>query len=304
MNEIEIVRYKHSWLDEFANIAEQIRGVVCEKVTRIDHIGSTSIEGLAAKDVIDIQISVSSLADERVVEGLASIGYEFVSGARDSLVGVQENSAQLDKRFLRQPEGQRRIHIHVREEGRINQRYPLASGSKVSIRNLALGDLGAISEFEYSVSITEPHSETTRLVEIYEETAMWLAESGAVAIVENESQRMVGTLHYYQSAPCIHGFEIGYVVYNPDNRSKGYAAQVLRLFSDLLFSSKPNLYRQQLIIEVWNTASWKVAERGGFLREGVLRSFGFGDGDPADCFVYSRTLKDYSQTLASSNGPK
>lgn len=179
----------------------------------------------------------------------------------------------------------------------------LASGSSISIRKLAPSDFEAISQFEYSVAITEPHSDPARLAEIYKESKMWLEASGAVAMVENSTQRMVGTLQFYRSAPCIHGLEIGYVVHSLDDRSKGYAAQALRLFSDLLFSTRPNFFRQQLIIEVWNTASWKVAERCGFLREGVLRSCGFGDGDPADCFVYSRTLKDYSQEMASANGP-
>jgi len=179
----------------------------------------------------------------------------------------------------------------------------LASGSSISIRKLVVSDLEVIAGFEYSVSITEPHSDPKRLAGIYAESGMWLEASGAVAIVENSSERMVGTLQYYRSAPCIHGLEIGYVVHSSDDRGKGYAAQALRLLSDLLFSSKPNFFRQQLIIEVWNTASWKVAERCGFVREGVLRSCGFGAGDPADCFVYSRTLKDYSQGIASANGP-
>jgi RimJ/RimL family protein N-acetyltransferase len=178
----------------------------------------------------------------------------------------------------------------------------LASGSSISIRKLVKSDLAAISNFEYSVSITEPHADPKRLAEIHKESGMWLEASGAVALVENSTERMVGTLQYYRSAPCIHGLEIGYVVHSVDDRGKGYAAQALRLLSDLLFSKKPNFFRQQLVIEVWNTASWKVAEKCGFLREGVLRSCGFGDGDPADCFVYSRTLKDYSQEMASSNG--
>jgi len=178
----------------------------------------------------------------------------------------------------------------------------LGSGSSISIRKLALSDLNTISRFEYSVSVTEPHGDPSRLAEIHQESGMWLEESGAVAIIENSTQRMVGTLQYYRSAPCIHGLEIGYVVHSPGDRRKGYTTEALRLLSDLLFSEQPNFFRQQLIIEVWNTASWKVAERSGFIREGILRSCGFGDGDPADCFVYSRTLKDFSQQMASSNG--
>ena len=179
----------------------------------------------------------------------------------------------------------------------------LVVGKSISIRKISPDDFATISQFEYSVSITEPHSDIDRLAELHEETGMWAKDMGAVAIVENATQRMVGTLQHYRSAPCIHGQEIGYLIHSPDDRRKGYAAQALRLFSDLLFSTKPDSYRQQLIIEVWNTASWKVAERCGFLREGVLRSCGFGDDDPADCFVYSRTLTDYSQELASTNGP-
>jgi len=178
----------------------------------------------------------------------------------------------------------------------------LATGSSISIRKLDLSDFDAVSQFEYSVSITEPHSDPARLAHIHKESRMWLEASGAVAIVENSTQRMVGTLQFYRSAPCIHGLEIGYVLHGQDDRGKGYATQALRLLSDLLFSTKPSFFRQQLIIEVWNTASWKVAEKCGFLREGILRSCGFGDGDPADCFVYSRTLKDYVQEMASANG--
>ncbi len=179
----------------------------------------------------------------------------------------------------------------------------LASGPTISLRKLAPDDFQAISQFQYSASIAEPHSDPKRLAEIFDESGMWLDESGAVAMVENTTQRLVGTLQFYRSAPCIHGLEIGYVVHSPDDRRKGYATQALGLFSDLLYSVRSSFFRQQLIIEVWNTASWKVAENSGFIREGILRSCGFGEGDPADCFIYSRTQKDYSQAKASTNGP-
>ncbi len=179
----------------------------------------------------------------------------------------------------------------------------LASGVTVSIRKLQPSDLPAISQFEYSASITEPHSDPARLAEIFNVSGMWLEESGAVAMIENDSQRFIGTLQFYRSAPCIHGLEIGYVVHSASDRGKSYATQALGLFSNLLFSIRPKFFRQQLLIEVWNTASWKVAENSGFVREGILRSCGFGEGDPADCFIYSRTQKDYLQAKASTNGP-
>ena len=60
-------------------------------------------------------------------------------------------------------------------------------------------------------------------------------------------------------------------------------------------TDRPQCYRLQLIIEVCNTASWRVAERCGYIREGLLRSAGFGHSDPSDCFIYSRTRKDWHE---------
>lgn len=163
-------------------------------------------------------------------------------------------------------------------------------------------DLEVIANFEYSVSITEPHSDPQRLEELFTDTGFWLEDSGAVAIVDNTNHRLLGTLQYYISAPCIHGLEIGYVVHDQSDRGKGYAGQALQLLSDHLFAEMPKIFRQQLLIAVWNTASWKVAEKCGFVREGMLRSCGFDAHDPEDCFIYSRTKKDYVTQAASSNG--
>ncbi len=43
----------------------------------------------------------------------------------DDFYGMQENDRQLRKLLIREPEGQRRTHIHVRELGQFNQRYAL-----------------------------------------------------------------------------------------------------------------------------------------------------------------------------------
>lgn len=180
---------------------------------------------------------------------------------------------------------------------------PIATGTSVALRKIERTDLEQISGFQYSVSVVEPHGSVDRLEELHASTGFWTDESAAVAIVDLDAETMVGTLQCYRSAPCIHGLEIGYIIHAEQDRGKGYAAQALRLFSDVLFEHRPAIFRQQLIIEVWNTPSWKVAERAGFVREGILRSCGFGEGDPADAYVYSRTAKDHRQEVASHNGP-
>ncbi len=125
MSIVSIVDHKTDWHFEFLRIAAEIRKQVGSRPTRIDHIGSTSIAGLTAKDVIDIQVSVADLSSETVSSILVDSGYRKLDGAADNLVGIAEGSKDLQKHFLTEPVGERRINLHIREEGRTNQLYPL-----------------------------------------------------------------------------------------------------------------------------------------------------------------------------------
>jgi GrpB-like predicted nucleotidyltransferase (UPF0157 family) len=125
---IEIVEHDPRWAAEFTKIAADLDDSFGGDVRRIDHIGSTSVPGLPAKDVIDIQITV---ADEhslvRVGAALDRRGWrrepDFV---RDHQVpGLPTDPAEWQKAFFDEPEGGRPIHVHVRIDGRANQRYAL-----------------------------------------------------------------------------------------------------------------------------------------------------------------------------------
>ena len=53
-----------TWPDRFAQARARLASALGPTALRIDHVGSTSIPGLAAKPVIDIQVSVADLADD------------------------------------------------------------------------------------------------------------------------------------------------------------------------------------------------------------------------------------------------
>ena len=72
---ITILPYNPTWRDEFVSIGVPLRQALGDLALRIDHIGSTAVPGLAAKDVIDVQITVRSL-DPAVEEALRRAGYE------------------------------------------------------------------------------------------------------------------------------------------------------------------------------------------------------------------------------------
>ena len=77
---ITIEPYDPGWPARFEAEAASIRRVLCEPpALRVEHVGSTAVAGLAAKPVIDIQVSVSSLQPlGTYVERLAQIGYGHV----------------------------------------------------------------------------------------------------------------------------------------------------------------------------------------------------------------------------------
>lgn len=123
---IIITPYWEEWPGEFARIEAALRNALGEVAMRIDHIGSTSVPGLSAKDIIDVQVTVQSLDDPRLRQRMVENGYRFDDENNcDCFVGLEESSDELRKRYAREREGERRTHIHIREQGRFNQRYAL-----------------------------------------------------------------------------------------------------------------------------------------------------------------------------------
>ncbi|MGH2631396.1 MAG: GrpB family protein [Actinomycetota bacterium] len=81
---VTIVESDARWAGEFDAIAARLREATSESVVRIDHIGSTSVRQLPAKDVIDVQITVEDgAALEPVVERLATRGWRRVADIVD-----------------------------------------------------------------------------------------------------------------------------------------------------------------------------------------------------------------------------
>ena len=116
------------WPAEFRRVAASVRSLLGEPALRIDHIGSTSVPGLDAKDVIDVQVTVGDESSvEAAAERLAAAGWRVApSGISDHVApGASPDPAQWAKRFSREPPEERRVNLHVRIAGRANQRYAL-----------------------------------------------------------------------------------------------------------------------------------------------------------------------------------
>lgn len=110
------------WPFRFDDLAGVIARAVGVDALRIDHIGSTSVPGLAAKDVIDIQVTIERL--EAADHWPDVIGpFRRQPTRLDHPPAGHRMGADWEKRFWSASEP--RSNLHVRELGRANQRYAL-----------------------------------------------------------------------------------------------------------------------------------------------------------------------------------
>lgn len=76
---IEVADPDPAWPGQYAGLAGRIRGVLGRRVLELEHVGSTSVPGLAAKPVIDIDLTVADPGRERdYVPALETAGFVLV----------------------------------------------------------------------------------------------------------------------------------------------------------------------------------------------------------------------------------
>lgn len=122
---IQIVNYKASWADEFAEIGATLRHHLGDLALRIDHIGSTAVPNLPAKDLIDIQVTVAALSPQ-VAQAFYDAGYTKSRHELDHTPpGFPQEPAQWQKWLFKSGDEQRPVNAHVRLPGRLNQRFAL-----------------------------------------------------------------------------------------------------------------------------------------------------------------------------------
>ena len=71
-----VVPYDEKWRSAFEQIKNEIEAVVGNMIIGVEHVGSTSVEGLSAKPCIDVDVIIEDYSSfTAVVDGLESIGY-------------------------------------------------------------------------------------------------------------------------------------------------------------------------------------------------------------------------------------
>ena len=112
---VHIVPYDPRWPEFFALERDHLRACLpADLLGRIEHYGSTSVPGLAAKPIVDMLVEVTDLvaAQERIVPVLEAQGYDYFW--RPS--GGTEDGEPFYAWFIkRNPQGERTHHLHMVE---------------------------------------------------------------------------------------------------------------------------------------------------------------------------------------------
>jgi GrpB-like predicted nucleotidyltransferase (UPF0157 family) len=118
---VSVVDHRPGWAAEFERLAVDLRAALGDVVVGIDHVGSTSVPGLPAKDCIDVQVRVAVLDEPVIVSRFAAIGFR----CRPEPWNRCEFTAAREYRKLvfAPPVGARACNVHVRRDGEGNARY-------------------------------------------------------------------------------------------------------------------------------------------------------------------------------------
>ena len=111
MSTVTVVAYSSQWPNEYRAIRDELAEVFAPIAVVIEHIGSTSVPGLAAKPVIDVTLGARSLAEiEAKITALGERGFVYVA--------KYEREIPRRRYFVKSPAASLRVHLHAVEAGK------------------------------------------------------------------------------------------------------------------------------------------------------------------------------------------
>ena len=109
---IELVEHQDVWEDYYKEEEENLLSTLGDAISRIDHIGSTSVPGLLSKPIVDILLQVRPNMDmKRIVEELESAGW-FVM-----YQDIGQGEVDLNKGYTEDGFADKVYHLHVKRLG-------------------------------------------------------------------------------------------------------------------------------------------------------------------------------------------
>ena len=112
-----VLPYDRAWNEAFRKIKEEIENAIGDLIMCIEHVGSTSVEGMSAKPCIDVDVVIKDYSVfDAVVNRLAEIGYihEGDLGIKDREAFKYEDKPHLMNHHLYVcPQNSEELHRHI-----------------------------------------------------------------------------------------------------------------------------------------------------------------------------------------------
>ncbi|NUS95106.1 MAG: dephospho-CoA kinase, partial [Nocardia sp.] len=126
-----LVESDPDWPAQAQRLIARLRVAAGAAALRIDHIGSTAVPGLPAKDVVDLQITVADLvAADGIREALAGAGFPAIPGRTHDnpkvAAGPDTDPRRWEKRLHGSADPGRPAYIHLRTAGSPGQEFAVA----------------------------------------------------------------------------------------------------------------------------------------------------------------------------------
>ena len=114
---IFLVAHDDRWKGNYNEIEKSLRGLLSDQpIVRISHIGSTAIQGIWAKNIIDVMVEISQIAEMKdVAQILEQNGFIIMSS--------EANRISLNKGYTENGFADKVYHIHLRYAGDNDELY-------------------------------------------------------------------------------------------------------------------------------------------------------------------------------------
>lgn len=162
---IIVVEYDPTWPDTFESLKKRVAQALGDVAVAIEHVGSTSVPGLAAKPIIDMDVVVPTSGDvPTAIERLADIGY-----IHQGNLGIEGREAFIappntpDHHLYVCPQDSRELRRHVRFRDYL-RRHPDAAKRYADLKRL-LAERHRDDRGAYTQAKTEFITEILRIAE-------------------------------------------------------------------------------------------------------------------------------------------
>ena len=174
----------------------------------------------------------------------------------------------------------------------------MLKGKAVTLRPVQEDDLPVLYEYILDVEnrgefYPRRIQTLTELRKEFHENGAWKDDFGLLVLVDNESEKVIGTIVWFTTVRYLTELEIGYIMYDATSRSRGGMTEAVKLLTRYLFDTM-QFNRIRLCIATENGPSRRVAEKSGYQHEGTQRGAWWNGGRYYDMELYAVTRDDVS----------